>query len=324
MTLPVYRPMLAQPGPPPTGGDSGTWSVEVKWDGMRALIYIDGGRVRVRSRGGLDITGSFPELRELGGAVRAERVVLDGEIVAFGPDGRVSFSGLQERMHVRRPVRVAELARRVPATVMLFDVLHIDAESLVRRPYRERRERLHGLVAPGRHWQVPEVFSDAEAVLEATRRLGLEGIVCKQLASPYRPGRRSPTWTKIKHAQVADVVIGGWRPAGSPARQRVSALLLGVPDGSGRLRYVGTVKTGFTDAARRDLAVRLRALGESRNPFTGRPEDEPLHGVRWVSPELVGEVRALEWTANRRLRLAIWRGLRHDLRPVDVGPTLGR
>ncbi|WP_434094093.1 hypothetical protein [Nonomuraea wenchangensis] len=145
---------------------------------------------------------------------------------------------------------------------MLFDV-HIDAEGLVHRPYRERRERLHGLVAPGRHWQVPEVFSDAEAALEATRRLDLEGIVCKQHASSYRPGRRSRTWTKVKHAHVADVVIGGWLLAGSPARQRVSALLLGVPDGSGRLRYVGTVKTGFTDAARRDLAVRLRAIGAS-------------------------------------------------------------
>ncbi|MFG1615858.1 hypothetical protein ACGFI3_24110 [Nonomuraea wenchangensis] len=249
--------------------------------------------------------------------------MFDGEIVTFGPDGRVSLSALQERMHVRRPVRVAELARGVPATVMLFDV-HIDAESLVHPPTDERRERLHGLARLGRHWQVPEVSSDAEAVLEATRRLDLEFIVCKQLASPYRPGRRSRTWTKVKHAQVADVVIGGWRPAGSPARHRVSALLLDVSDGSGRLRYVGTLKTEFTDAARRDLAVRLRALGESRSPFTGRPEDEPLHGVRWVSPELVGEVRTLEWTANGRLRLAIWRRLRHDLRPVDVGQTLGR
>ncbi|WP_223166280.1 non-homologous end-joining DNA ligase [Nonomuraea sp. SYSU D8015] len=309
--------MLAQPGTLPLPHERGEWLTEIKWDGVRALMYVEDGRVRVRSRRALDMTASFPEVQRLAGAVRGKRAVLDGELVAFGPDGCISFAAMQRRLHVSRPVRVAELVRVVPVTFMAFDILYAGEESLVRRPYRERRERLEDLVTPGTHWQVPAVFDDAKAVLEATRQLGLEGIVCKRPDASYRPGSRSPAWRKVKNSQVADVVIGGWRPAGRGGR-RVGRLLLGLPNGAGQLRYVGTVKTGFTDAMRTDLATRLRPLQQQRNPFTGQPQDEPLHGVRWVRPELVGEVRAMEWTANRHLRLASWRGLRPDLAPSDL------
>ncbi|MFI6290064.1 non-homologous end-joining DNA ligase [Nonomuraea sp. NPDC050790] len=313
--------MIARAGVLPPPGEADAFATEMKWDGMRALTYVEDGRVRLQSRNGADVSMSFPEMQMLAGAVDGHNLVLDGELVAFDANGRVSFATLQQRMHVRRSARVAELVRSVPVTLMVFDVVHVNATPAVRMPYVERRELLESILRPGPRWQVPVWFPDhAEQALATSAELGLEGIVCKRLASPYRPGVRSGDWVKVKHEQHTEVIIGGWQSGGGRRSSKVGSLLLGVLDGAGALTYVGHVGTGFTEAMLVDLVERLLPLAQGHSPFSGPVPAVRAKAAHWVRPELVGEVRFHEWTADGHLRHPSWRGLRPDRDAADVAP----
>ncbi|MFD1930700.1 non-homologous end-joining DNA ligase [Nonomuraea mangrovi] len=315
MALPSYEPMLAKPGSLPVAGE---WAYEMKWDGVRALAYVEDRAVRLISRNHKDITVAYTELLMLGGAVGGHDVVLDGEIVAFDASGRPSFGALQPRMHQRNPVKIAELVRSVPVTFMLFDLLHIDAVSAAGLPYTDRRLLLEETVTPGARWQVPVWFRGAgtEAV-EASKSLGLEGVVAKRLGSPYRPGQRSADWTKVKNFKNQEVIICGWKPGEGRRAGMIGSLLLGVHDESGRLVFAGHVGTGFTERALADLGARLRPLERPDPSVLGVPP-EHARGAHWVEPVMVGEVRYAEWTADGRIRHPSWRGLREDKGPEDV------
>nr|WP_055503053.1 non-homologous end-joining DNA ligase [Nonomuraea pusilla] len=316
--LPAYAPMLAQLGTLPSV-QGPEWAVEMKWDGVRALAYVEDGAVRLVSRNGRDITPAYPELQLMAGATGGRAAVLDGEIVAFDDAGRPSFGALQPRMHQRRPMAVAELARTVPVTYMAFDVLHLDDDSVIARPYTERRELLESTLMPGYRWQVPVWFPDhAEQAFDSSRRLGLEGVVCKRLTSPYRPGRRSAEWTKVKNVSAVEVVLCGWRPGGGRRAGGIGSLLLGAYDPAGRLVYVGHVGTGFTEAMLRDLLARLAPLERPGPPFSLPVPREDARDAHWVEPRLVGEVQYAEVTGDGRLRHPSWRGLRPDRSPAEV------
>ncbi|MBX6386473.1 MAG: non-homologous end-joining DNA ligase [Microbispora sp.] len=313
--LPAYAPMLARPGRLPE--PEGDYAYEMKWDGVRALGYVEGGTLRLVSRNGKDITAAYPELAGLADATGGHAAVLDGEIVAFDTRGRPSFEALQPRMHQRDPLKIRQLLRTTPVTYLLFDVLHVDAATMITTPYAERRRRLEDLVHAGPHWAVPPCYTGGGAhALADSRRLGLEGVVAKRLASPYRPGRRSPDWVKVKNVRTQEVVVGGWRPGEGRRADTVGALLVGVNDG-GRLRYAGSVGTGFTDEALRRLGERLAPLRRDAPPFEGITHEE-AKGCRWVDPVLVGEVQFAEWTGDGRLRHPSWRGLRDDKDPGEV------
>ncbi|ETK37723.1 non-homologous end-joining DNA ligase [Microbispora sp. ATCC PTA-5024] len=315
--LPPYRPMMAQLGTLPD--DDAAWSHEMKWDGVRALAYVENRALRLVSRNGHDITTAYPELYAMAGATGGRDVVLDGEIVAFDEAGRPSFGALQPRMHQRQPARIAQLVASVPVTFLAFDVLHVGAAPAIAMPYVERRGLLEGILTPGPRWQVPVWFAHAgRTALESSRRLGLEGIVAKRLDSPYRPGRRSPDWTKVKNVATQEVVIGGWKPGAGRRSGMVGSLLMGVHDEAGRLMYVGHVGTGFTEAALRDLLERLAPLERPAAPFADVVPREHARGARWVEPRLVGEVQYAEWTDDGRLRHPSWRGLRWDKPPQEV------
>ncbi|GGO82412.1 non-homologous end-joining DNA ligase [Nonomuraea cavernae] len=317
--LPTYHPMLAQLGSLPPAAQDDAWSTEMKWDGVRALAYVEAGAVRLVSRTGRDMTASYPELCPMAGAVDGHDVVLDGEIIAFDDAGRPSFGTLAPRMQQRNPLKVAQLVRAVPVTYMIFDVLHVDDRSVVRLPYDERRELLERLVTPGFRWQTPVAFrGGSRAALAASRELGLEGVVVKRRTSPYRPGRRSPEWTKVKNVSHREVVIGGWKPGTGRRGGRIGSLLLGAHDPAGRLLYVGHVGTGFTDAMLADLRERLAPLERPDSPFTEPVPREYARDAHWVEPRLVGEVRYAEVTADGRLRHPSWRGLRPDKEPGRV------
>jgi bifunctional non-homologous end joining protein LigD len=321
--LPTYAPMLAQLGSlPSVQGDE--WAVEMKWDGVRALAYVQDGAVRLKSRNAKDVTAAYPELQLMAGAVGGRAAVVDGEVVAFDEAGRPSFEALQPRMHQRRPERIAELIRSVPVTFMAFDVLHIERHSTVALPYTERRRLLEGLLTPGHRWQVPVWFHDhAGRALESSLRLGLEGLVCKRLSSPYRPGRRSSDWTKIKNVRAVEVVIGGWRPGAGRRAGMIGSLLLGAYD-AGRLLFVGHVGTGFSQATLAALGELLRPLERPDPPFDVPLPREDARDARWVEPCLVGEVQYAELTADLRLRHPSWRGLRPDREPAEVTVDLLR
>ncbi|SDI07090.1 non-homologous end-joining DNA ligase [Nonomuraea jiangxiensis] len=316
--LPAYTPMLAQLGTLSSVQGAG-WAVEMKWDGVRALAYVQDGKVRLMSRNGKDITAAYPELQLMAAATGGHAAVIDGEIVAFDETGRPRFEALQPRMHQRHPAAVAELTRAVPVTFMAFDLLHLDSASLVSRPYTERRQALESTLTPGYRWEVPVWFSDqAERAFDSSRELGLEGVVCKRMTSPYRPGRRSSDWTKVKNVRAVEVVIGGWKPGGGRRSGMIGSLLLGAHDPRGRLLFVGHVGTGFTQDMLRDLRERLAPLERPDPPFDVPVPREHARDAHWVEARVVGEVQYAEVTGDGMLRHPSWRGLRPDREPAEA------
>jgi bifunctional non-homologous end joining protein LigD len=313
----LVRPMLATASArlPP---DEDEWGYEFKWDGVRAIVYVEGGRIRALSRTDRDVTASYPELRGLGEALGSLQVVLDGEIVALDSDGRPSFEALQPRMNPAEKNRVRRLAESVPVTYMIFDLMHLDGHSALGVPYQQRRGLLEALELAGPHWATPVSHQGGgAAVLTAAREAGMEGVVAKRLDSPYRPGARDPNWKKVKNFRTQSVVIGGWASGQGRLEGELGALLLGVYS-KDSLDYVGRVGTGFDDAARSALVRRLSLLTRSTSPFAGSIPRAETTGVRWVEPKLVGEVRFSEWTRSGRLRQPTWRGLRPDQSPEEV------
>jgi bifunctional non-homologous end joining protein LigD len=309
-------PMLATLGELPS--DDANWAYEMKWDGVRALIAVDGGRITITSRNGNDVTVSYPDLRGLGEQLGSSQALLDGEIVSFDDAGRPSFERLQQRMHIASPSTARRLAESAPAVYLVFDLLHLDGRSLLDLPYTQRRELLESLELSGPSWQTPPVFEgDGTSAVQASKQQGLEGVLAKRLDSRYTPGRRTRDWVKVKNIQTQEVVIGGWRPGKGRRAGTVGSLLMGLPDEHG-LRYVGQVGTGFTDSALHDMAARLQRLARKTSPFSPEVPRADARDARWVRPVLVGEVAFSEWTAEDRLRHPSWRGLREDKSADEV------
>ena len=206
------------------------WGFEFKWDGVRAICYYDGKRVELRSRNDLEITQRYPELHGLRDAIGDTPAVLDGEIIALDELDRPSFTRLQRRMHVNDARAVARLMNEVPAFFVLFDVLYFDGRNTMSLPYTQRRAILDELPIVKPHWQRTPMQvgpGAGEAMLQAARENALEGIVAKELDSPYQPGRRSDCWLKVKIIQRQELVIGGWIPEQGGRKDHVGALLDG-------------------------------------------------------------------------------------------------
>lgn len=305
--------MLATAGSPPTGPG---WAVEFKWDGVRALIATGPDGVRITSRNGNDVTAGYPEFAGLGDG---RDLLLDGEIVAMDDQGRPSFGRLQQRMHVRAPN--AHLLAAVPVSLYLFDLLRSDGEDTRDRPWDERRARLEALGADT--WPrvaVSPSFTDVAPakVLEVAKAHGIEGIVAKRRSARYEAGRRSSAWVKTAVLSTQEVVLGGWTPGRGRRGSTVGSLLLGARDAEGRLRYLGHVGTGFTEAMLRALQERLAPLQRKDSPFDETVPREHARDARWVEPRLVGEVEYRNVTPDGRLRHASWRGLRPDRDPEEI------
>ena len=315
------EPMKARVGDLPERGSE--WAFEIKWDGVRALAYVSGGRVRLETRTGREVTERYPELRRLGRALGSREAVLDGELVAFDREGRPDFGLLQRRMHLASESAVRRRMKDTPVAYMVFDLLHLDGRSLLDLPYTERREQLAALELEGESWRTPAHHTgDGAALLEASRGQGLEGIVAKRLDSHYEPGRRNGAWLKIKNVRRQEVVVGGWLPGQGARRGRLGALLAGVyesaEDAAGsepRLRYVGRVGTGFNEAELGRLGDLLDPLRRDETPFgVGKPPKESI----FCEPELVAEVGFSEWTRTGTLRAPRYLGLRDDKDPREV------
>lgn len=291
--------MLAMAGDLPAERE--LYGLEVKWDGIRALIHLDGG-MRVSGRHGAEYTRRYPEISSYG----LRDVIIDGEVVALDRRGLPSFERLQRRMHLTDPEpRMLEL---YPVTYMPFDLLYLDGRALFDLPYRDRRALLDELDIGA-----PPYFPGDSDLLSATHEQGLEGVVAKRLDSPYRPGVRTPWWVKVKNLSTREVVVGGWKPGKRRRAGGIGSLLMGVFTERG-LTYVGHVGTGFTEATLDELFAMLRPLEIARSPFVN-PVPWRNH---WVRPDLVGEVAYTMVTDEIRLRHPVWRGLRPDKIPAEV------
>lgn len=306
-------PMMAVSGTLPR--DDERWAFEVKWDGVRAVSYVDDGRIRLESRNLLDITPRYPELHDLPAALGANTAVLDGEVVTFDSDGRPSFGRLQHRMHVTGERAVRLLMGEYPVVYMVFDVLWLNGRWTLELPYRDRRKLLESLALQSPHWQTPRSHvGDGEAMLQASRERGLEGILAKQVDSVYEPARRSRSWVKVKNVRRQEVVVGGWLPGTGNRTGRIGALLVGYYD-NGELRFAGRVGGGFTDRMLAEVAADLAPLARSTSPFADKV---PYRQAHWVEPRLVADVEFGEWTPGGTLRHPRFKGLRDDKAPHDV------
>jgi bifunctional non-homologous end joining protein LigD len=319
LALPTaMRPMLAVIGTFPAR-DAPAWAVEMKWDGVRALAFIEAGRLTLRSRTGKDITSTYPELAGLGNAIGRRQALLDGEIVAFNSAGQPDFEALQPRMHVTDPGQAVRLAGLTPVTYLAFDLLQLDGRPLADLPYRDRRQLLDPLIPNATRFLCPPAFpgDDFAAVLAASLANGLEGVVAKRLDSRYEPGTRSAEWVKVKNFRRQEVVVAGWKPGKGNREGQVGSLLIGVHSADGFV-YCGHVGTGFTVATLHMLGERLAPLRRDSSPFDGPVPPEYARPAVWVEPRLVIEVAFERWTRSGRMRAPAYKGMREDKDPGQV------
>jgi bifunctional non-homologous end joining protein LigD len=311
------RPMLATPAALPA--DDFGWAYEVKWDGVRAIAFVEGGRVRLQSRNILDLSVSFPELQELGRFLGSRTCALDGEIIVLGANGHPDFGLLQHRLHTSKRGTIQNLSVATPASFVVFDVVHLDGHSLMTLPYDERRKVLESMGLSGPSFTTTESFRGVNGtdVLRATTENGLEGVIAKRRNSTYVEGKRSDNWLKIKNVRTQEVVIGGWTVGKGNRARSLGALLLGIPAPEG-LRFVGKVGTGFNARDLDTLQDLLRKVPAKKNPFEPQSDVVESSPPNFVRLRHVGEVQFSGWTAAGRLRHPTWRGLRLDKTPADV------
>ena len=285
-------PMKASLGSLPPESEDDRWAYEIKWDGYRTIAFVDDGRVRLQSTKGLDATQTYPEIGELPGSVNAPSAILDGELVVLDPTGRASFEMLQRH--------------EVQATYYVFDVLQIDGRDTISLPYEQRRALVADLVDPSPNWSVPaHRIGDGAALLQATFERGLEGVMAKRLGSTYAPGTRTPNWRKVKNRYRLEVQIGGFTPGSGNRTGTFGALLVGIPQEDGTLRFAGGVGTGFNHARLESMTKQLRALKIDHCPFsTIPPRSYTRGGVTWVQPTLTATIELTELTNEGYVRQA--------------------
>jgi bifunctional non-homologous end joining protein LigD len=300
--------------------DDQRWLYEIKWDGYRAIAFLDGGAVRLVSRNQNDLTAAYPELRSIGDHVKARTAVLDGEIVAIDEQGRPSFSLMQQRTGIGAGGhRIQRTRDDIPVVYYVFDLLHLDGYNLMPAELEQRKQLLASILAPGGLIRYSDHYvGNGKALLAAAAQRELEGIVAKRRGSQYLQ-KRSRDWLKIKIVRRQECVIGGYTdPRGS--RENFGSIVLGLYDDEGRLIHVGHAGSGFTEQLHAALWRRLHALETKRSPFFGKVEStRPVH---FVKPKLVAEIKFTEWThegqsCGMKMRAPVFEGLRFDKKPED-------
>jgi bifunctional non-homologous end joining protein LigD len=312
VAFPFIQPMAARVVDRLPEGDD--WMYEVKFDGYRALLMKDGTQVRLRSRNDKDLTHTYRSIAAAGAKLKARRAIVDGEIVALDPDGRPSFQALQHRgAHPGHTI-----------VFYAFDLLHLDDDDFTSLPLDRRRERLPAVLDGSGVLLSIELPGVAQQVIDAVTRLGLEGVVAKRRSSKYRPGERNTAWVKLKLDRQQEFVIGGYRPGPNG----IDAVLVGYYSGT-QLCFAAKVRAGFTPHVRREVFALLRRRHIARCPFADLPNGktshwgggvtpEQMNEMQWVAPEVVAQVRFVEWTPDGHLRHAAFLGLREDKPPRQI------
>jgi DNA ligase D-like protein (predicted ligase)/DNA ligase D-like protein (predicted polymerase)/DNA ligase D-like protein (predicted 3'-phosphoesterase) len=310
---PRFSPMLAEPALEPFDDDG--WWFEPKLDGIRCLAEMSTGETVLRTRTGRDATAQYPEIHMVHELVDQVNAVIDGEIVAFDSDGRVSFEALQGRMNLANPREIDRARKRLPVSLVAFDILWLDGHDLTGLPLEQRRELLSLVVEEDDRLRITaHVVGEGKVMYAAAEAQQLEGVVAKRIGSPYAPGKRTDAWRKIKLRQTQDCVILGFTPGQGGRGKTVGALLVGAYDG-GELRWVGQVGSGLSDT---QLTTMLERLQEVTTPEPAVEELRSVKGAVFVEPTLVCEVEYLEMTKGTgKMRAPVFKRMREDKPPED-------
>jgi DNA ligase D-like protein (predicted ligase)/DNA ligase D-like protein (predicted 3'-phosphoesterase) len=301
-------PMLSESGDAPPAGDE--YIYELKWDGIRALIYLEDGQVRIVSRNQNDVTAQFPELLQGEKAFRATCGVFDAEIVSLDKQGKPVFKKVINRLMSRGESTISKQSKSNPVNCYIFDCLYLDGRPLINEPLLKRREWLKDAVRHDTPYRLSEIVEDGKALFDAAKLHDLEGIMAKSKSSKYLPGKRSPNWFKIKIRQTAEVVIIGYTK-GKGDRENTFGALHIAERNNGDLEYRGKVGTGFDDGTINDIFRQVKKLEEIKKPVKVKLPDDKVS--IWVEPELIAEVTFATMTADRIFREPVFLRMRPDL-----------
>jgi len=313
----AIRPMLASITEKPF--DDPNWLFEIKWDGYRAVSFIENGNVRLVSRNQNDLTPRYPELRDLPKYIKAQSAVLDGEVVVLDEQGRSSFSLMQQRTGIRTHGRQASPRHDLPILYYVFDLIYLDGYDLRRVTLQERKRVLKEILTTGEIVRYSDHYpgEQGRALFDVAKQKGLEGILAKKRNGCYEE-RRTSEWLKIKITQTIDCVVGGYTdPEGT--RQYFGSLVLGLYKDQKKLIHVGQAGTGFNHATLKQIHAALKEIESDKNPFSAPVDAKKVH---WVKPVRVAEVKFSEWThetdeGGLKLRAPVFLGLREDKNPEE-------
>ncbi len=307
------RPMLAKTR---DAFDSEDYLFEVKWDGLRAILFKDRNKLELQNRNLRDVTSSYPEIQDTRPQIKSQKAIIDGEVVILSPKGIPDFGRLQTRFGVNDPKRVDVVRGINPATYVAFDLLHLDGKDLLTTAVEDRKRRLRSIVREGPHLLYSEhVDKTGVKYYKEALKLGFEGIIAKERNSQYLPGARSSLWIKIKGTKTLDCIVVGYTAGEEARRSSFGSLILAAYDKNGKLVHVGNVGGGFNSSALESIKRRLEVLVR-KIPILEGPVEAPSP-ITWVKPNLVCELRYANITSDKKLRFPRFLRLRTDKKPED-------
>jgi len=290
----------------PTGEE---WIAQVKWDGVRVLTYADNDQVRLYNRKKNERTMHYPEITKISEFCSSRSVILDGEVISLGENGKPSFQRVMRRDGLRKFDRIKIVSESVPIIYMIFDVIYWNGKWIYDKSFRERNEILSHIITPNKQIQLVPSISQTRSLFDAVKEQALEGIVLKKIGSPYVIGKKRGDWLKVKNFQDIIAVIGGF----TLRHDTVNSILLGLYDSNGKLHYVGHTGTGkMTGSDWKELTKDLKEITMENVPFYKKPQRHA--DATWVRPEKTVKVKFAEWTEGRALRQPSIEGF------IDVSP----
>jgi len=307
------KPMMAKTGNP---FDSDNHFFELKWDGLRALLFLQDGKLELQNRNLRDVTASYPEIQTVTKKIKAKRAIIDGEVVVLSKKGTPDFGKLQNRFGIEDPKRVETARRANPVTYVAFDLLHLNGKDIIKNQLEIRKNTLHDLIEEGPHLLYGDhIERNGLQYYSEALKLGFEGVIGKEKHSPYLIGVRSSFWTKSKGSQTLDAIVVGYTQGEGMRKATFGSLVMAMYDDTGNLVHVGNVGGGFDDKSLLEIKPMLDKLVVKKPVITG-PVEAPSP-ITWVKPSIVCEIIYANITTDKKLRFPRFNRLRTDKKPEE-------
>ena len=306
-------PMRAKTGEP---FDSDHHFFVLKWDGLRALLFLDHGRLELQNRNRRDVTKQYPELQSIKSQINTRKAIIDGEVVVLDEKGRPNFGRLQTRFGHIDSREISVESRTNPTTYVAFDLLHFDGKDIIKAPLEYRKRLLRRVISEGPHLLYGEhIETKGLTYYKEASRLGFEGIIAKERDSQYLPGIRSSSWVKIKGVSTIDAVVVGYTHGEGARASTFGSLVTALYGKNGKLVHIANVGGGFNNAALDMVKPKLDRL-ITKSALIKEPFDAPSP-ITWVKPRIVIEVLYSGITADQKLRFPRFNRLRPDREPEE-------